>query len=127
MRQEIAFCGFSESLNFSLCSKNDISTNLNVKDISNAIEIANPKTIEFQVGRTTLLPGLLKNIQCNKNNKLPFKLFELGDVILIEKEEENTDKNEYLGAKNERRLGVIYCNSSTSGLDIIHGVLDTVF
>ena len=42
--------------------------------------------------------------------------------------EEKDDKHfEHIGAKNKRKIGVIYCNSTTSGLDIIHGVLDKIF
>lgn len=32
-----------------------------------------------------------------------------------------------MGSANTRKLGAIYVNSSSSGLDIIHGVLDLVF
>lgn len=71
-------------MNFSLCSRDDLTRNINKKECENAVEIANPKTLDFQVGRTTLLPGLLKNLSHNKNNKLPFKLFELGDVIILD-------------------------------------------
>ncbi len=74
-----------------------------------------------------MLPGLLKNLNYNKNNKLPFKFFELGDVILLEKVENRKDENEFIGAKNNRRLAVVYANTKTSGLDIVHGVLDVLF
>jgi phenylalanyl-tRNA synthetase beta chain len=39
------------------------------------ITIANAKTKEFQTGRTTLLPGLLRTVLENKSNPLPYKLF----------------------------------------------------
>lgn len=116
--------GFCEALNFSLCSKDDITTNLKIEEEKRAVEISNPKSLDFQVGRTTLLPGLLKCLANNKSNKVPFKFFELGDVLLLDNE--GTD-HELVGARNERRLAVIYNNSVTSGLDIIHGVLDSVF
>ena len=35
-----------------------------------------------QVARTTLLPGILKTIACNRKMPLPMKLFEISDVIL---------------------------------------------
>lgn len=44
--------------------------------------IANPKTLEFQVARTRLLPGLLKTLAANKKMPLPLKLFEISDVVL---------------------------------------------
>ena len=46
-----------------------------------AVHISNPKTLEFQVVRTTLLPGLLKTVHANKNLPLPLKLFEISDVV----------------------------------------------
>lgn len=56
---------------------------------------------------------------------MPFKLFEIGDVILLKEKDEK--HFEFIGAENKRKIGVIYCNSTTSGLDIIHGVLDMIF
>lgn len=70
MRLELAAAGYKECLNFSLCSRDEISTMLNRPMDKNAVHIANPKTQDFQVGRTTLIPGLLKTITSNKSNKV---------------------------------------------------------
>ena len=35
----------------------------------------------LQVARTTLMPGILKTISCNKKMPLPMKLFEISDVV----------------------------------------------
>lgn len=35
----------------------------------------------LQVARTTLIPGVLKTVSCNKKMPLPMKLFEISDVI----------------------------------------------
>lgn len=83
LRGEVSAMGYLETLNFSLCSKGDLSERLNRESIQDAVVIENPKTIEFQVGRTTLLPGLLRSVLNNKSNKVPFRVFELGDVILL--------------------------------------------
>ena len=48
------------------------------------VEIANPKTLEFQVVRTSLLPGLLKTIAANKKMPLPIKLYEISDVVVLD-------------------------------------------
>ena len=37
--------------------------------------------ISFQVARTTLIPGILKTVSCNKKMPLPMKLFEISDVV----------------------------------------------
>jgi len=117
LRGEIAQAGFTEGLTFSLCSRDDISDKLNRKDgLKEAIHISNPKTLEFQVARTTLLPGLLKTIASNKSMALPLKLFEISEVVL-------RDSDSATGAKNERRFCAVNCNK-TPGFEVIHGLLD---
>ena len=89
----------------------------NIDDIP-AVHISNPKTLEFQVARTSLLPGLLKTIQANRNMPLPLKLFEISDVVL-------KDAGAEVGARNERRLAAVFYNKSP-GFEIIHGLLDRI-
>jgi phenylalanyl-tRNA synthetase beta subunit len=48
-----------------------------------AVGIANPVTTEFDVCRTSLLPGALKTLGANKQAELPVPLFELSDVVLL--------------------------------------------
>ncbi|KAJ7424106.1 Phenylalanine--tRNA ligase beta subunit [Willisornis vidua] len=131
------------------CSQEDIADKLGM-DISatNAVRIANPKTLEFQVARTTLLPGLLKTIAANRKMPLPLKLFEISDIVV---KDPNTgldspalfntvhyynDRKNILsdkiqtychnvGARNYRHLCAIYYNKSP-GFEIIHGLLDRV-
>ncbi|XP_076258182.1 phenylalanine--tRNA ligase beta subunit isoform X2 [Rhynchophorus ferrugineus] len=84
LRYPIAEAGFTEALTFTLCARDDISTKLglaSIKDVP-AVHISNPKTLEFQVCRTTLLPGILKTLSANKKLPLPIKLFEISDVVL---------------------------------------------
>jgi len=128
LRQELAACGFTEVLTFSLCSRDDISSKLLPKSerteasvlklLNKAVHISNPKTLEFEVARTTLLPGLLKTVSGNKEMPLPLKLFEIQDVVLKAKEKD-------VGARNQRRLGALYY-AKTPGFEIIHGLLDRI-
>ncbi|KAK1168452.1 phenylalanine--tRNA ligase beta subunit-like [Acipenser oxyrinchus oxyrinchus] len=117
LRQDVAAAGFTEALTFALCSQEDIAEKLN-KDISStkAAHIANPKTAEFQVARTTLLAGLLKTVAANRKMPLPLKLFEISDVVL-------KDETRDVGARNNRRLCAVYYNKSP-GFEVIHGLLD---
>uniref|UniRef100_A0A8C6VRK9 Phenylalanine--tRNA ligase beta subunit n=1 Tax=Nothobranchius furzeri TaxID=105023 RepID=A0A8C6VRK9_NOTFU len=120
LRQDLAAAGFTEALNFALCSQEDIADKLG-KRISEtgAVHISNPKTADFQVARTTLLPGLLKTIAANRKMPLPLKLFEISDVVL-------KDQNKggfYVGARNSRRFSAVYYNK-TPGFEVIHGLLD---
>uniref|UniRef100_A0A914X3S7 Phenylalanine--tRNA ligase beta subunit n=1 Tax=Plectus sambesii TaxID=2011161 RepID=A0A914X3S7_9BILA len=119
LRVDIAAAGWTESLNFALCSRDDISTKLRQEDgIKSAVLISNPKTAEFQVARTTLLAGLLKTLACNRDMPVPLRLFELQDVVL-------KDEKSDVGARNERRLAAVYSNKS-AGFEIIHGFLDRI-
>jgi len=117
IRQEMAQAGYKECLNFALCSISEISTMLLRELDERVVKIANPKSSDFQVGRTTLVPGLIKTLANNKSNKLPISLFEVGDVVLKEDTEET-------GSKNERRLAAIHSNQDSSGFEFIHGLLD---
>ncbi|XP_037324785.2 phenylalanine--tRNA ligase beta subunit [Pungitius pungitius] len=117
LRQELAAAGFTEALTFALCSKEDIADKLGKKiSETRAVHIANPKTAEFQVARTTLLPGLLKTIAANRKMPLPLKLFEISDVVL-------KDETKDVGARNSRRFCAVYYNKSP-GFEVIHGLLD---
>lgn len=119
LRIDLAAAGFTEALTFALCSKEDIADRLrkSIKD-RKAVLIANPQTREFQVARTTLLPGILKTIASNRKMPLPLKLFEISDVIY-------KDNKKDVGARNERQLCAIYY-SKNSGFEVIHGLLDNV-
>ncbi|NWH79617.1 SYFB ligase, partial [Piaya cayana] len=119
LRHELAAAGFTEALTFALCSQEDIADKLGM-DISatKAVRIGNPKTAEFQVARTTLLPGLLKTIAANRKMPLPLKLFEISDIVV---KDPSTD----VGARNCRHLCAVYYNK-TPGFEIIHGLLDRV-
>ncbi|EGT52316.1 hypothetical protein CAEBREN_24660 [Caenorhabditis brenneri] len=117
LRIEIAAAGWTEALNFALCSRDDISAKLRQPDaLAQAVHIGNPKTLEFQVARTSLLPGLLKTLASNRDMPLPLKLFELQDVIV-------KDASMDVGARNERRLAAVYYNKA-AGFEIIQGFLD---
>lgn len=81
-----------------------------------AVKIANPKTLEFQVVRTSLLPGLLKTIRENRSHPLPIRLFELSDVVFKDTAKERQ-------ARNERHAAAVWC-SKTAGFEVVHGLLD---
>lgn len=120
LRHEIARCGYTEALNFALCSENELGSMLRRTKIDNLVRIQNPKTIEFQVARTCLLPGLLKTLNSNKKMPLPMKLFEISDVVFADADQAD------IGARNERHLAAIYYGKQTSGFEIVHGLLDRI-
>jgi phenylalanyl-tRNA synthetase beta chain len=124
LRQELAQAQFNEVLNFALCSRAEVTTNIFNEDESQLIKIENAKTKEFQTGRTSLLPGLLRTIYENKSNPLPYKLFEAGDCIIA-------DKSTDTGARNLRKLSAVITDEVQEGskkgiFSIVHGALDLV-
>ncbi|KAI8893680.1 hypothetical protein BC833DRAFT_607556 [Globomyces pollinis-pini] len=116
LRRECAMAGYTEGLAFVLCSRDENFKFLNKADNSEAVVLANPKTAEYQVVRTSLLPGLLKTLSSNKHLPLPLKLFEVSDIVLRDETQERR-------ARNQRNVSAIYANK-TSGFEQIHGLVD---
>lgn len=119
VRREVAACGWSEVMPLILCSHDENFAFLNRKDDGKtAVKLANPKTLEYQVVRTSLLPGILKTIRENRKHSLPIRVFESADVVF---------KNEKLERKafNRKQFGAVFAGQ-TSGFEIVHGLLDRV-
>lgn len=124
LRDEIGRAGYIEVLTHGLCSEYDNFTALG-RPITAAVSLSNPANIEYQVVRTTLLPGLLKTLQHNKSASFTngYKLFEISDVVLVD--EEHVVAETIVGAKNARRLCAVYAGP-TSGFEVIHGLVDRI-
>ena len=124
LRDEIGRAGYTEVLTHGLASIHDNFTALG-RDVAPAVALSNPANIEYQVVRTTLLPGLLKTLQHNKSSSFTagFKLFEISDVVLPDDKYVMTET--IVGAKNARRLCAVYAGP-TSGFEIIHGLVDRI-
>ncbi|RPA85230.1 phenylalanyl-tRNA synthetase [Ascobolus immersus RN42] len=117
VRLETAMAGWSEVMPLILCSHDENFAWLNHTDDGNtAVKLANPKTLEYQVVRTTLVPGLLKTIRENRKHSLPIRVFEASDVVFKDDAEERK-------ARNERHFGAAWCGK-TSGFEVVHGLLD---
>jgi phenylalanyl-tRNA synthetase beta chain len=116
-RNEMSMGGYVEFLTMALLSHKDMFTNLLKKERDDkTVQILYSKTKEFEYIRSSLIPGILKSIEGNKANQLPFKLFEISDVVLIDKENET-------GASNRRKLCFAYANT-TSAMEVVQGMVD---
>lgn len=119
LRNECAMAGWIEVMPLILCSHEENFEWLNrVDDGTTAVKLANPRTVEYQVARTSLLPGLLKTLSENKAMKLPLQITENADVVL---KDESLERR----ARNERRWGAAHYGK-TSGFEVVHGLLDRV-
>ena len=119
LRLEAAMAGWAEVLPLILCSHDENFGWLNRKDDGKtAVRLANPKTAEYQVVRTSLLPGLLKTVRENKHHSIPIKIFEVSDVAF---KDENLERK----ARNERHFAAAWYGK-TSGFEVVHGLLDRI-
>ncbi|KMV66293.1 phenylalanyl-tRNA synthetase subunit beta [Encephalitozoon cuniculi EcunIII-L] len=110
LRTELSIMGFDEALTLTLLSREE-----NVIDGDQAVVLMNPKSASYEVCRTSLIPGLMKTVASNLHMKIPFRLFEVSDVVLLDKENE-------CGASNSRRLAAMYCGH-TPCLEEVQGSL----
>lgn len=119
LRAEIARAGYVEMLTHGLCSTAENFTHLR-RAPGPAVALSNPANVEYEVVRTTLLPGAFKTLSHNKSvsHKDGIKLFEINDVVLI-------DETSEIGARNARRLVALY-SANSSGFEIIHGLVDRI-
>ena len=124
LRDEIGRAGYTEVLTHGLCSIRDNFTALR-KQVTAAVSLSNPANVEYEVVRTTLLPGLLKTLQHNKSASFTagFKIFEISDVVLPD--DRHAITGTVVGARNERHLSAVYAGP-TSGFEVIHGLVDRV-
>jgi len=120
LREAVAQAGFLEVMTWALISHKENYDFLHKKDDGRtAVALANPVSQEFDVVRSSLLPGLLKTLGASVGNAhLPVKIFELSDVSYL-------DPSKDVGARNNRRVAALYC-STTSGFEVIHGLVDRI-
>jgi len=106
-------------LTHGLCSTAENFTHLR-RPIAAAVSLSNPVNVEYEVVRTTLIPGALKTLAFNRSisHKDGVKLFEISDVVV-------RDTSLEVGAKNARRLVAVY-SAYTAGFEVIHGMVDRI-
>jgi phenylalanyl-tRNA synthetase beta chain len=117
IREEVARNVWDEVMPLTLCSHDENFSWLNRKDDgATAVVLANPKTAEYQIVRTSLLPGLLKVIRENRHHKLPYHIFETGDITIKDPSLERK-------ARNVRHFAAAYYGKK-SEFELVHTLLD---
>jgi len=119
MRKVCTSAKFNECLTLCLTSKAEHYEKMQRPATEHSyVVLANPISKECDIARTSLLPGLIKCLKANTAEKLPIRLFEIGDVVLM-------DPNTETGTKNNKRLAALFCGQE-SGFENIHGLLDFI-
>jgi len=107
--------GLQEVLSYTLTNRKNLFEKMNLKG-EKIVEIENPVSENWNVFRNWLLPSLLEFISANKHVEYPQKIFELGDVVII-------DENRETKTKDVRKLACTIADSNVSYQEI-SSVLD---
>lgn len=102
--------GFQEVFSYTLTALEVVSLGglLETKDV---VILENPISNEYSCLRSWLIPALLSFVSRNKHARLPQKVFECGDVVLV-------DTSKPTSTRVERRLAAAICNSKVGYEDI---------
>jgi phenylalanyl-tRNA synthetase beta chain len=113
------------------CSHDENFSWLNHKDDGSiVVTIANPKSIETQTCRISLIPGLLKSLRENRDRPLPNRIFEVGDVVLKGEEDKSLFKQrdwvgKGTGARNVRMAAAAF-RGVAGGFETVQGIMERV-
>lgn len=77
--------GYFEVVTLTLSNPREQFSAMNLKDDPDAIRVKNPVSEELVLVRTSLLPSLMAILRKNKHRELPQRLFEVGEVVVDEK------------------------------------------
>jgi len=75
--------GYQEIRSYVLTNARVLFEKMN-RPAEKVVEIANPKSLEYHLARDSLLPGLLTFLADNTAQELPHRIFEAGDVVLVD-------------------------------------------
>jgi phenylalanyl-tRNA synthetase beta chain len=117
-RQVMIGLGFTEVMNFILTNEVAHYENMRQKVGGGMVKLANPVSTEYSIARERLLPSLMKNLIDNKHQSYPQRLFEVSDVIRINRKTET---------RSERRLHVAGVSShSTANFTEIKSIAEAL-
>lgn len=88
VREIMVGLGFLEIMSLHLQSENRHFTNFLKEPDLNHVIVKNPKTIEQKILRTHLKTGIMETFKKNKRMVVPQKIFEIGNILILDKEAE---------------------------------------
>ncbi len=97
-RRVMTGLGFMEAMTYTLTNPR---ANFELMRVDGeAAEIANPVSEEYTMIRGCLLPSLLLVLKENRGNPLPQRVFEVGDIVVLDPKTE-------IGARNVKRVAAV--------------------
>jgi len=118
VREALIGFGLQEVMTFMLTNEERHYHKMSLKE-GKRIEIANPRTKETTMVRTSLLPGALEVLSGNKHEKYPQNLFEVGDTIVVDEKEETR-------ARTVKKVCVV-CADSNANYTATKSILEGLF
>lgn len=105
LRESLIALGFSEAINMSFMAPDDLDILEIPKEDRrrNFVSLLNPLRHEESVMRTSLIPGIIRNIEKNTSKGIEnIKLFEIGRVFITEESSQLPNEPTYLGMAVKR-------------------------
>lgn len=109
--------GYQEVITEVLTNPRDLFTRMRVKP-EPVVRLENPKTVEYTVCRSWLLPGLMRVLAKNRHREYPQRIFEVDDVIVL-------DSTFETGGRSVRRLSALSAHSEAEYAEV-KAVVDTL-
>jgi len=131
-KSAIVACGLTEVINYSFHSP-DVFDMIQLEESSpyrEFLRIRNPISENQSVVRTTLVPGLLANIQHNLNRQISdVRIFEIGRVFHPKEDSQQPDEPEYISCAMTGAIGSLEWNQPTRPVDFfdIKGAVEVLF
>ncbi len=91
VRQVMIGLGFTEVMNFILTNEANEYVKMR-KRVGRVVRLANPVSSEYCIAREDLLPSLMRNLADNKHETYPQRIFEVSDIIDVDKRTETRSK-----------------------------------
>ncbi len=107
--------GLQEILSYTLTNNKNLFDKMNFKE-EKIVEIENAVSENWNVFRNWLLPGIMEFLSANKHVEYPQKIFEIGDVVII-------DQGKETKTKDVRKLACAIADSN-AGYQEISSVLE---
>lgn len=84
--------GSQEVMSYILTNRDNLVKKMRMEDMT-TIEVDNPVSRNWSVFRTWITPSLIEFLGKNTNREYPQKVFEIGEVVLFDKNAETRSKN----------------------------------
>jgi len=109
--------GYQEVMTEVLTNPRDLFVKMRVKP-GPVVELENPKTVEYTVCRSWLLPSLMKVLARNRHREYPQRIFEVDDVVIL-------DESSETGGRSLRKLAAVSIHSEADYAEV-KAVVDTL-